>query len=65
MLLPEEQTTLTTVACIIGAYKMFIEAKVYNNEHKRKEVFSVELATPAGKFFPKFIDNLDDDVVNL
>jgi len=44
MLLPEEQTTLTTVACIIGTYEMFIEANAYNNEHKLKEVFRLELA---------------------
>jgi transcriptional regulator GlxA family with amidase domain len=44
MLLPEEQTTSTTVACIVGTYEMFIEANAYNNKHNHKEAFSIELA---------------------
>lgn len=44
MLLPEEQTNLTTVACIIGTYEMFVEANAYHKEHKKKEVFRMELA---------------------
>ncbi|MEL7586482.1 MAG: hypothetical protein AAGU19_07175 [Prolixibacteraceae bacterium] len=43
-LLPEEQTTLTTVACIVGTYEMFIEANAYNNKDNQKEAFSIEFA---------------------
>ncbi|OYU97393.1 MAG: AraC family transcriptional regulator [Bacteroidetes bacterium B1(2017)] len=48
ILVPDEQTTMSTVACIVGAYQLFTEANKYAIKHGEKALFEIELvgATP-------------------
>jgi len=44
ILVPSGQSTLSTVACILGAYDVFAEANTYWKETGRKELFKIQLA---------------------
>lgn len=43
IIVPDGQSTLSTVACIVGAYEIFITANRYWKENGKKELFKVEL----------------------
>ncbi len=44
IIVPDGQSTLSTIACIVGAYEIFTVANKYCKENERKELFKVELA---------------------
>jgi transcriptional regulator GlxA family with amidase domain len=44
IIVPDGQSNLSTVACIVGAYEIFIRANGYWKEQGKKELFIVELA---------------------
>jgi transcriptional regulator GlxA family with amidase domain len=41
---PDGQTNLSSVACIVGTYEMFMVANAYWKEQDRKELYRIELA---------------------
>lgn len=43
ILVPDQQTTMSTIACIVGAYQVFNEANTYIEMSNKKPVFKVEL----------------------
>ncbi|HTF20796.1 MAG TPA: helix-turn-helix domain-containing protein [Chryseolinea sp.] len=43
ILVPDAQTALSSVACIVGAYEMFIQANAYWKEQGKKEFAKVQL----------------------
>ncbi|MEO5997085.1 MAG: helix-turn-helix domain-containing protein [Chitinophagaceae bacterium] len=43
IIVPDGQSTLSTVACIVGAYEIFITANSYWKETGKKELFKIEL----------------------
>ena len=43
ILVPDEQTNMSTVACIVGAYQIFSEANKYLARKNEKEIFKIEL----------------------
>src|SRR5215510_1204246 len=44
IIVPDGQTSLSSVACIVGAYEMFSIANEYWKESGRKQLYKVELA---------------------
>jgi transcriptional regulator GlxA family with amidase domain len=44
ILVPDGQCTLSSVACIVGAYEMFASANEYWNENGKDNLFKIELA---------------------
>ena len=44
IIFPGEHSNLSTIACIAGAYEIFIEANKYNRKTGKKELFKIELA---------------------
>lgn len=44
IIVPEGQTTLSCVACIVGVYEMFASANEYWNEQGKDHLFKIELA---------------------
>jgi transcriptional regulator GlxA family with amidase domain len=44
IIIPDGQSNLSTIACIVGAYEIFNAANAYWKEAGRKELFKVELA---------------------
>jgi len=43
ILVPDEQTTMSTIACIVGAFQVFTEANNYQERKKQPPLFKVEL----------------------
>lgn len=43
ILVPDEQTTMSTIACIVGAYQIFVEANHYLVRKNEKALFKIEL----------------------
>jgi transcriptional regulator GlxA family with amidase domain len=43
ILVPDGQSTLSSVACIVGAYEIFVRANEYSKRTGKKEPFKVEL----------------------
>jgi len=43
ILVPDEQTTMSTIACIVGAYQVFTEANTYMESKGEKAIFKVQL----------------------
>lgn len=43
ILVPDEQTTMSTIACIVGAYQVFSEANTYIEQRGKKATFKIEL----------------------
>lgn len=43
ILVPDEQTNMSTIACIVGAYQVFIEANNYLARKNERAVFKIEL----------------------
>jgi transcriptional regulator GlxA family with amidase domain len=43
ILVPDEQTNLSTIACIVGTYQIFSEANNYWARKKEKAIFEIEL----------------------
>ena len=43
ILVPDEQTNLSTIACIVGTYQIFSEANNYLARKKEKAIFEIEL----------------------
>ena len=43
ILVPDEQTTMSTIACIVGACQVFSEANTYIEKRDKKAIFKVEL----------------------
>jgi transcriptional regulator GlxA family with amidase domain len=44
IIIPDVQTNLSTVACIVGAYEIFTRADAYWKETGKKELYTIELA---------------------
>ena len=44
IIIPNGQSNLSTIACIVGAYEIFNAANAYRKEEGRKELFNVKLA---------------------
>ena len=44
IVVPDAQSNLSTIACIVGAYEIFTTANKYRKENSRKELFTIELA---------------------
>ncbi|MBS0031367.1 GlxA family transcriptional regulator [Chitinophaga sp. 22321] len=44
IIVPDGQSTLSSVACIVGAHEMFATANAYWKENGRDELFKIELA---------------------
>lgn len=44
IIVPDGQTTLSSVACIVGVYEMFASANGYWNENGKDDLFKIELA---------------------
>lgn len=44
IVVPDGQSTLSTVACIVGAYEIFTKANSYFKKTGKKELFTIELA---------------------
>jgi transcriptional regulator GlxA family with amidase domain len=44
IIVPDGQSTLSTVACIVGTYEIFIRANSYWKKIGKKELFKIELA---------------------
>lgn len=44
IIVPEGQSTLSTIACIVGTYEIFVSANEYWKKAGRKESFKIELA---------------------
>jgi len=44
IIVPDGQTTLSSIACIVGAYEIFERANTYWKETGKKELFKIELA---------------------
>ncbi len=43
ILVPDEQTNMSTIACIVGAYQVFSEANNYSVKRGEKAIFKIEL----------------------
>jgi len=43
ILVPDEQTNMSTVACIVGAYQIFSEANNYLTRNTKKAIFKIQL----------------------
>jgi transcriptional regulator GlxA family with amidase domain len=43
IIVPDEQTTMSTIACIVGAYQVFSEANNYIEKLAKKAIFKIEL----------------------
>src|SRR5688500_4591318 len=50
------QTNLSSVACIVGAYEIFITANAYWKQSGKKDLFKIELAGISKK--TEFVDGL-------
>jgi transcriptional regulator GlxA family with amidase domain len=52
IIVPDGQSTLSTVACIVGTYEIFIRANGYWKKNGKRELFKIELAglTEAAEF---------------
>jgi transcriptional regulator GlxA family with amidase domain len=44
LVVPNAQSNLSTIACIVGAYEIFTTANKYRKETGKKELFTIELA---------------------
>jgi len=44
LVVPNAQSNLSTIACIVGAYEIFTTANKYRKESGKKELFTIELA---------------------
>ena len=44
IIVPDGQCTLSSVACIVGAYEMFASANEYWKENGKDDLFKIELA---------------------
>lgn len=44
IIVPDGQSSLSTVACIVGAYEMFVKANEYRKHKGKHELYRVELA---------------------
>lgn len=44
IIVPDGQTSLSTIACIVGAYEIFTRANAYWKETGKKALFNIELA---------------------
>ena len=56
IIVPDGQTNLSSVACIVGTYEIFISANNYWKKTGRKELFKIELAGVSKK--AEFYDGL-------
>jgi transcriptional regulator GlxA family with amidase domain len=45
IIVPDGQSTLSSVACIVGAYEIFAAANAYWNENGKDDLFKIELAS--------------------
>lgn len=54
ILVPDEQTNMSTIACIVGAYQIFSEANNYLLRKNKNAVFKIELV---GATKSDFLDN--------
>src|SRR5437660_11048941 len=45
ILVPDEQTNMSTIACIIGAYQVFSEANNYVTRKGETAIFKIELVS--------------------
>ena len=54
ILVPDEQTNMSTIACIIGAYQVFTEANNFSVRTGKKAVFKIELV---GATTNNFLEN--------
>ncbi|MCS3557365.1 MULTISPECIES: GlxA family transcriptional regulator [unclassified Sphingobacterium] len=45
ILIPDDQTSMSTIACIIGTYQMFITANSYYEKLDKQSVFKVDLVS--------------------
>ena len=43
IIVPDGQSTLSTVACIVGTYEIFIRANAYWKKIGKRELFKIEL----------------------
>jgi transcriptional regulator GlxA family with amidase domain len=44
LIVPDGQSTLSTIACIVGSYEIFTSANSYWKKSGKKELFTIELA---------------------
>lgn len=44
IIVPDGQSSLSTVACIVGSYEMFVKANEYWKRNRKNELYRVELA---------------------
>ncbi len=44
IIVPDGQSSLSTVACIVGAYEMLLRANEYSKRNGKKELYKIELA---------------------
>lgn len=44
IIVPDGQSSLSTVACIVGAYEMLLRANDYHKQNGKKELYKIELA---------------------
>jgi transcriptional regulator GlxA family with amidase domain len=51
ILVPDEQTSMSTIACIVGAYQVFSEANSYLTSKGEKAIFKIELVGAAKNDF--------------
>jgi hypothetical protein len=51
ILVPDEQTNMSTIACIVGAYQIFSEANNYLSGRNEKAIFKIELVGAAKNGF--------------
>ena len=49
IIVPDGQSSLSSVACIVGAYEIFTRANEYWQHLGKKELFAVQLAGVASK----------------
>lgn len=49
ILVPDAQTALSTISCIVGAYDFFTRANEFRKENGERPVFKVELAGVSGR----------------
>jgi transcriptional regulator GlxA family with amidase domain len=49
IVVPEGQNNFTTIACIAGAYELFIFANMYHVSKGKKKIFNIDLAGISGK----------------
>jgi transcriptional regulator GlxA family with amidase domain len=51
IIVPDEQTTMSTIACVVGAYQVFNEANTYMEKKEKTAIFKMELVGAIKKDF--------------